>query len=39
MSLSMHQISVPLFVRQLTALSALLTKGEAFALEKGMAEP
>jgi len=37
MSLSMHQISVPLFVRQLTALSALLTKGEAFAQEKGMA--
>jgi hypothetical protein len=37
MPLSMHEISVPVFVRQLTALSALLAKGEAFAQEKGMA--
>ena len=31
MPLSMHQASVPLFVRQLGVLSTLLTKGEAFA--------
>jgi len=37
MSLSMHQISVPIFVRQLNALAALLTKGEAFAQDKGLA--
>jgi hypothetical protein len=36
MPLSMHQASVPLFVRQLTVLSTLLTKGEAFAQEQGL---
>ena len=37
MPLSMHQASVPLFLRQLRALSALLTKGEAFAQAEGLA--
>ncbi len=37
MPLSMHQASVPVFVRQLGVLSALLAKGEAFAREKGIA--
>ncbi len=37
MPLSMHQASVPLFVRQLTALSSLLAKGEAFAQAQGIA--
>lgn len=36
MPLSMHQASVPLFVRQLNALSALLSKGEAFAQDSGL---
>lgn len=36
MTLSMHQASVPLFVRQLSALSVLLSKGEAFAKDQGM---
>ena len=37
MSLSMYQASVPVFVRQLKALSTLLAKGEAFAAEQGIA--
>ena len=36
MPLSMHQASVPPFVRQLGVLSALLAKGEAFATEKNL---
>lgn len=37
MPLSMHQASVPVFMRQFNALSAVLTKGEAFAAERGLA--
>lgn len=36
MSLSMYQASVPVFVRALTALSGVLTKGVAFAAEAGI---
>ena len=35
MSLSMYQASVPVFLRALTNLRAVLRKGEAFATEKG----
>jgi hypothetical protein len=35
MSLSMYQVSVPVFLRALTNLRAVLQKGEAFAVEKG----
>ena len=35
MSLSMYQASVPVFLRALTNLRAVLQKGEAFAKEKG----
>jgi hypothetical protein len=35
MSISMYQASVPLFVRALNNLRAVLLKGEAFANEKG----
>ena len=35
MSISMYQASVPVFVRALTNLRAVLLKGEAFADEKG----
>ena len=34
MSLSMYQASSPVFIRTLTNLSALLTKGEAYAAQK-----
>lgn len=37
MSLSMYEISVPVFVRNLNVLSKLLTKGEAHAAAHGMA--
>jgi len=37
MSISMYQASVPVFVRALTNLRAVLQKGEAFANEKGFA--
>jgi hypothetical protein len=37
MSISMYQASVPIFVRALTNLRAVLQKGEAFANEKGFA--
>jgi len=36
MPLSMYQVSVPVFVRGLTALSGLLRKGEAHAAEAGL---
>lgn len=35
MTLSMYQASVPVFVRALANLRAVLQKGEAFAIEKG----
>jgi len=35
MSFSMYQASVPVFLRALTNLRAVLQKGEAFAVEKG----
>jgi hypothetical protein len=35
MSLSMYQVSVPVFLRALTNQRAVLQKGEAFAVEKG----
>ncbi|RYF98110.1 MAG: DUF1993 domain-containing protein [Caulobacteraceae bacterium] len=38
MSLSMHQVSIPVFVRGLQALSGLLKKGAAYAAETGTAE-
>ena len=38
MSLSMHQVSIPVFVRGLQALSGLLQKGAAHAAETGVAE-
>ena len=38
MSLSMHQVSIPVFVRGLQALSGLLEKGAAHAAEAGVAE-
>ena len=37
MTISMYQASVPVFVRALTNLRAVLQKGEAFAGEKGFA--
>ncbi|MDB6163016.1 MAG: hypothetical protein JWL98_448 [Xanthomonadaceae bacterium] len=37
MSITMYQASVPVFVRALTNLRAVLQKGEAFAVEKGFA--
>lgn len=37
MSLSMHQVSIPVFIRGLRALSALLEKGAAHASEAGVA--
>lgn len=37
MSLSMHQVSIPVFIRGLQALSALLEKGAAHAAETGVA--
>ncbi|RYG61480.1 MAG: DUF1993 domain-containing protein [Alphaproteobacteria bacterium] len=36
MSVSMYEASVPVFVRGLKNLAAILAKGEAFAAEKGM---
>ncbi|MBM6593953.1 DUF1993 domain-containing protein [Microvirga pudoricolor] len=36
MPLSMHQASIPVFVRGLTVLSGLLRKGEAHARENGL---
>jgi hypothetical protein len=36
MTISMYQASVPMFVRQFKALSAILAKAEAFATEKGI---
>ncbi|MBT9471619.1 MAG: DUF1993 domain-containing protein [Pseudomonadota bacterium] len=38
MSLSMHQVSIPVFVRGLRALSGLLEKGAAHAAQTGVAE-
>ena len=38
MSLSMHHVSIPVFVRGLQALSGLLQKGAAHAAETGVAE-
>lgn len=37
MSLSMHQVSIPVFIRGLQALSGLLEKGAAHASEAGVA--
>ncbi|TDK35713.1 DUF1993 domain-containing protein [Rhizobium deserti] len=37
MSLSLHDVTVPAFLRALDNLSEILRKGEAFADEKGMA--
>ena len=37
MSLSMHQVSIPVFIRGLQALSGLLEKGAAHAAEAGVA--
>ena len=37
MSLSMHKISVPAFVRGFSVLSSLIDKAEAFAEEKKIA--
>lgn len=36
MTLSMYQASVPMFVRQFTALSAIIAKGEAHAAATGL---
>lgn len=38
MSLSMHQVSIPVFVRGLQALSGLLEKGRSHAAEVGVSE-
>ena len=37
MSITMYQASVPVFIRALSNLRAVLQKGEAFAVEKGFA--
>lgn len=37
MPISLYEISIPVFIRSLTNLSAILKKGEAYADEKGIA--
>ncbi len=36
MTISLYDLTVPVFIRNLTNLSAILAKGEAFAAEKGI---
>jgi len=38
MSTSLYDLTIPIFIRNLESLDAILSKGEAFASEKGIAE-